>query len=122
MSVQQILGYSIREPVAVAQPVMVGPPFAGTNTTEAEGVSKVFGSVPITIFCVIVCVFRQLSVQRNEGGGNRTIGLATRDAPHSVAVPTNSWKKHWIGRRLQQSSPCENVSSEKKGSPIASPV
>ena len=51
-----ISGYWIREPVAVAQPLMVGPPFAGTNTTDAEGVSNVFGSVPITIFCVIVCV------------------------------------------------------------------
>jgi hypothetical protein len=52
--------YSIREPVAVAHPVMVGPPFAGTNTTDAEGVSKVLGSAPISIFWVIVWVFTSL--------------------------------------------------------------
>ena len=66
--------YSIREPVAVVHPVMVGPPFAGTNTTDAEGVSKVS--------------------PRTAG---KNIGLAV----DSSRVP-----------------PCENVSSEKNGSPI----
>jgi hypothetical protein len=58
--------------------------------------------------------FRQHSVQGNEGGGNRTIGLATGDAPYSVAVPTNSRKKHWIGSRLEQRSPLRKRKQRKE--------